>query len=89
MNILDKTDPVITAWHCMLQSTCVFDVSMGGLTMKQRQNSRHFADDIFKFKTLCESCILIQISLTFVPNDPFNNQLALFGTKLVSEPMID
>ena len=44
----------------------------------QTQNGRHFADDIFKFIFLYENCcILIKISLKFVPISPASNKPTL------------
>ena len=60
------------------------------------QNGRHFADDIFKCIFMNEKfCILIRISLKFVPKDPVDNKSALVqvmagrrtGNKLLLEPM--
>ena len=42
-----------------------------------RQNGRHFADDIFRCIFMNEKiCILIKISLKFVPKGPINNNPA-------------
>ena len=42
------------------------------------QNGRHFADDIFRCIFVSEKCcILIEISLKFVPKSPFKNNPAL------------
>ena len=66
-------------------------------TLRPRQNGRHFEDDIFKCIFLNENAsIAIKISLTFVPNGPFNNNQALVqimawrrpGDKPLSEPMM-
>ena len=47
-------------------------------TLKQRQDSRRFPDDIFKHILLNENgCILMKISLKFVPQGPINNISAL------------
>ena len=63
----------------------------------QRQNGRHFADDIFKCIFMNENIwIPIQISLKFIPKGPINNILALVqvmawrraGDKPLSEPMM-
>ena len=44
-----------------------------------RQNSRHFADDIFKWIFLDENRrILIRISLKLVPNGPIDDKPTLF-----------
>ena len=44
----------------------------------QGQNGRHFADDIFRCIFVDEKlCILIKISLKFVPKGPIDNKLAL------------
>ena len=62
-----------------------------------RQNGRHFADDIFKCMLMNEKfCILIQISLKFVPKRPIDNKSALVqvmawrrtGDKPLPEPML-
>ena len=43
-------------------------------TLRQKQNGRHFADDIFKCIFLNENVwISIKISLKFVPEGPINN----------------
>ena len=61
------------------------------------QNGRHFADDIFRCIFVNETfCILIKISLKFVPKGPIGNGLALvwimawrrIGVKPLSEPML-
>ena len=47
-------------------------------TLRQRQNERHFADDIFKCIFVNENVwISIIISLKFVPKGPINNTAAL------------
>ena len=67
-------------------------------TLRQRQNRRHFADDIFKCIFFFENVwISLKISLRFVPNGPINNISALVqimawrrpGDKPLSEPMVD
>ena len=66
-------------------------------TLRLRQNGCHFADDIFKLILLNENhCVLIQISLKFVPKDPIKNIPALvqimawrqLGHKPLSGPMM-
>ena len=66
-------------------------------TLRPRQNDRHFPDDIFKWIFLNENVwISINISLKFVPRDPFNNIPTLVqvmawrrpGVKQLSEPMM-
>ena len=66
-------------------------------TLRPRQNSRHFPDDIFKCIFLNENVwILIKISLKFVPNGSINNIPALVqimvwrrpGDKPLSETMM-
>ena len=48
-------------------------------TLRQRQNGRHFTDDIFKCIFLNENLwILITISLKCFPRCPINNNPALF-----------
>ena len=49
------------------------------ITLKPRQNGRHFPDDIFKCIFLNENVwISIQIPVKFVPHGPINNMQALF-----------
>ena len=66
-------------------------------TLRLKQNGRRFADDVFKCIFLNENvCILIKISLKFVPKGPINNIPALVqvmawrrsGDKPLSEPMM-
>ena len=66
-------------------------------TLRQRQNSRHLPDDIFKCIFLHENVsISIKISLKFVPGGSINNIPALVqimawhrpGDKPLSEPMM-
>ena len=61
------------------------------------QNARHFADDLFRCIFVNEKvCILIKISLKFVPMGPVNNNPALvqimawrrLGDKPLSEPKL-
>ena len=61
------------------------------------QNGRHLANDIFKCIFLNEKfCILIKISLKFVPEGPIDSNQALdktmawhrIGNKPLSEPML-
>ena len=61
------------------------------------QSGRHFTDDTFKSIFVKENlCILIRISLKFVPEGPINNIPALvlmmawrrIGDKPLSEPML-
>ena len=67
------------------------------ITLRPRQNGRHFTDDIFKCIFLNESVwIPIEISLKLVPKGPINNIPALVqimawrrpGDKPLSEPMM-
>ena len=66
-------------------------------TLRSRQNSRHFADDILKCTFLHKDVwVSIKISLKFVPRGPINNIPALVqimawrrpGNKPLSEPMM-
>ena len=66
-------------------------------TLRPRQNGRYFPDDIFRRIFLNEIfCILMKISLKFVPQGPINNIPALVqimawrrsGDKPLSEPMM-
>ena len=66
-------------------------------TLRPRQNGRHFTNDIFRGIFVYERfCILIKISLKFVPKGPIDNNSALvkimtwhqIGNKPLSEPML-
>ena len=66
-------------------------------TLSPRQNSRHFADDIFRYIFLNDNVrILFKISLKFVPKGLIDNNPALVqimawrcpGDKPLSEPMM-
>ena len=66
-------------------------------TLRQRQNGRHFADDMLKCIFLNENVwILFKVSLKFVARCPINNISALVfimawrrpGNKPLSEPMV-
>ena len=72
-------------------------ISLWEETLRQRQNGRHFRDDIFKCIFLFENVwIWIKISLKFVPKVRINNIPALvqimawrrIGDKPLSEPMM-
>ena len=57
-------------------------VVVNGLTVMDPwtpgQNGHHFADDIFRCNFMNEKlCILIKISLKFVPKDPIDDNPAL------------
>ena len=41
--------------------------------LRPRQDGCHFPDDIFERIFLIENCILMKISLKFVPRDPINH----------------
>ena len=67
------------------------------ITLRPRQNGRHFADDIFKCIFFNESIwIWINISLNYVPKGPIDKMPALVqimawrcpGDKPLSEPMM-
>ena len=50
------------------------DPEAENLTLRPKQNGRHFPDDIFKRIFLNENAwISLKISLKFVPNGPINN----------------
>ena len=66
-------------------------------TLRQRQNGRHFADDVLKCISLNDNAwISLMISLKFVPNFPINSIPALvqimvwrrWGDKPLSEPIM-
>ena len=66
-------------------------------TSSPAQNGRHFADNIYKCIFLNQKfCILIPISLNFVPKCPIGNKWALvqvmawhrIGDKPLPEPML-
>ena len=58
---------------------------------------RNLTDDVFKCIFINEFCILIRISLNFVPKGPIDNKLTLVqvmawrqtGDKPLSEPMLN
>ena len=67
------------------------------ISLRLRQNRRHFADDVFKCNFMNKiGWIPIEISLKFVPKGPINNIPALVqimawrrtGDKPLSEPMM-
>ena len=67
------------------------------MTLRPRQNDRHFPDDIFKWIFVNENArILIKFSLKFVPRGSINNIPAFVqimarrqpGDKSLSEPMV-
>ena len=58
-------------------------------TWRPRQNGRHFPYDIFKCIFFSENvCILLKISLRFVPSGPINNIPQYSGAKPLSEPVV-
>ena len=72
-------------------------VSHQGLTLRLRQDGRHFPDDIFTYIFLNENIwILIKISMKLVPKGPINSIPALAqiiawwrpGDKSLSEPIM-
>ena len=73
---------------------CVIQVSLLSLNISRpREHGRYFADDIFKSILMKESaCILIQISLRYVPaRCPMDNKSTLvqiIGAKSLSEPIM-
>ena len=46
-------------------------------TLRQRQNARYFADNIFKYIFIHENAWILIISLKFAHKDPINNIPAL------------
>ena len=74
-------------FHAKISSACIYKVHdiFTGLvsvdfinTLWLRQNGRHFTDDIFRCIFVNEKfCILIKISLKFVPKGPTDNNPAL------------
>ena len=55
-------------------------------TMRQKPNGHHFADNIFKCILLTERyCILIRISMEFVPNGLNDNKAALVPVMAYTE----
>ena len=84
--------------HCTSACPCINTSNIVAInTLRPRQNGRHFADDIFKCIFVNENvCILIKISLKFVPKGPINNIPVLVqimawrrpGDKPLSEPML-
>ena len=60
-------------WRMLLSLTLLEDKDPF-ITLKPRQNGRHFADDIFKCILVNENVsIPIKISLKFIPKGPNNN----------------
>ena len=95
--------PMLALWTLLsgcyqyLVSLMVFVVDQSVVTLRQRQNGRHFTDDTFKCIFLDENIrISIKISLKFVPKGPINNIPTLVqimawrrpGDKPLSEPMM-
>ena len=83
-------------WNVITHPCSNFNGSLVN-TLRQRQNGRHFPDDIFKWIFLNENVwISINISLKFVPRGPINNIPTLVqvmawcrpGDKPLSEPMM-
>ena len=71
--------------------------SISLITLRPRQNGRHFADDVFKCIFLNENVwTSLKISLKFLPKGPINNIPSLVqimawrrpGDKPLSEPMV-
>ena len=91
LQLIETLPPELVLFHTS------FSISCRGIdTWRPRQNDCHFAGDIFKFIFLPENCcILIQISLEFVPKG-FNNKSALVqvmvcrlsGNKPLPEPLL-
>ena len=62
----------------MLIITKQYDMCPNLNTLRPRQNGRYFADDIFRCNFVNEKfCILIKISLKFVPKGLIDNNPAL------------
>ena len=101
----------VLLWFCTGQTPCSLHLHKGNNwvvqwqwcipvpfnTLRPRQNSRHFPDDIFKRIFLNKNVwISINISLKFVPRGPINNIPTLVqvmawrrpGDKPLSEPMV-
>ena len=91
---------VTRPWHdCNLWGPVAFLnlMPVEVITLRQRQNGRHFTDDVFKCIFLNENLLIsIKISLNFVPKGPINNIPALVqimawcraGGKPLSGPMM-
>ena len=78
-----------------LRWACIVRYALQGIV--QHQNGNHFTDDICRCISVNEKfCILIKISLKFVPKRQIDNNPALFqvmawrriGDKPLSEPML-
>ena len=83
--------------HVIYKLTAILSLPHCFNTLRQRQNGRHFADDIFKRIFFNENVwISIKTSLMFVPDSPINKIPALFqimawcrpGDKPLSEAML-
>ena len=103
---LDSTDVYLMAWDQMDMKYGVMQWPVAcstpyrffnKYTLRPRQNSRHFADDIFNRIFVNENVIIsIKFSLKFVPKGPINNIPALVqimdwrrpGDKPLSEPVM-
>ena len=91
MKVAGSAEPLFTCGHLFTQTGSRFNSSPPG------QNGRHFADNIFTCIFTNEKfCILITISLKFVPKGLIDNMLALVqviawhltGDKPLSEPVM-
>ena len=68
MPYICKMDAILFRFQCISAS----GISL--ITLRLRQNGRHFADDLFKYIFLNENAwISIKISLKCIPKDPINN----------------
>ena len=93
-----KVDQVDGTWQELIQYIKIeITRALGFITLRPRQNGRHFADDIFKCIFLNENVwIPNKISLKCVPKGPINNIPSLVqimvwrcpGAKPLSEPMM-
>ena len=86
-----------TSWNANTPHYWPFELGSSVITLRPRQNGRHFADDTFKRIFLNENVrISFQISLKLVPKGPINNIPALVqimawrrpGDKPLSKPMM-
>ena len=70
-------DTIMFQKEC-IRCNCFSNRSLNCNTLRPRQNGRHYPDDIFKCIFLNQNCcILMKISLKFVPHGPINNIPAL------------
>ena len=93
----NKTERLLTRKSCFKDRSSCFYFVWSFNSSPPGQIDHHFADDIFRCIFVNEKCcIVIEISLKFVPKGPFDNNPVLIyikawrriGDKPLSEPML-